>query len=90
MNELILKYKDGDEIFWEGQWIPDGPPQAFLKPGVQPDIPFTLKDEDYRKKYYMLSGRYLGSWTSKEACDRSDPYRFARKYISDGKLPWEA
>jgi hypothetical protein len=90
MSELILKYMDGDEIFWEGQWVPDGPPRAFLKPEVEPDIDLlSITGEEYRKLYYMLSGRYLGNFTTMDACDRSDDYRFARKYLPDGKLPWE-
>ena len=69
-----------NELFLPGQWVPDGPPEQILPPDFEPDIDLlTVRGEDYRRQYYLKSGRYLGNFETKADCGDLDPYRFSRK-----------
>ena len=71
-------------------WVPDGPPQTILPPGVEPnDNILSMSGEEGREAYYMVTGRYQGVYSSKEEADKADPYEYARKYLPNGLLPWE-
>jgi hypothetical protein len=74
-------------------WIPTGPPKRLLPPDIEPIISMEevceLDPEDYRRIYYERSGRFWGLFDTREGADRADPYRYARKFIPGGTLPWE-
>jgi hypothetical protein len=45
--------------------------------------------DKYAKFIYERSGRFPGHFDTQEEADQADPYRYVRKYIPGGKLPWE-
>jgi hypothetical protein len=80
------------EVKGEKIWIPNGPPMRLLPPEVNVMTMNEIVDlapDEYRRIYYERSGRFLGIFETKEEADQADPYRYARKYIPGGKLPWE-
>ncbi len=74
-------------------WVPDGPPKLILPPNI--DVPMSMDDiidlseDEYHRIYYERSGRFLGIFDTREEADQADPYRYARKFFTGGKLPWE-
>ncbi len=81
------------EIAGKKIWIPTYPPKRLLPPDI--DVNMTLDElidlpqDEYSRIYYERSGRFLGIFDTREEADQADPYRFARKFIPGGKLPWE-
>ncbi len=81
------------EIAGKKIWVPDCPPKHLLPPDI--DVPMSMDDiidlpeDEYRRIYYERSGRFLGIFDTREEADQADPYRYARRFIPGGKLPWE-
>lgn len=92
----MRRYIEDDPGF-EHIWRPDGPPQALLPPDLEPDYEayfkqygFNLSPEHFGRWVYEQTGRYLGVLGAGEPQpDADDPYRYARKFIPGGRLPWE-
>ncbi len=74
------------------EWQPSGPPKVLLPPDIEPDITMDelcLEIEDFGRLYYERSGRYLGTYATREEANAADAYRFTRGYLPGGRLPWE-
>ena len=84
-----MRNRRPEKLIWPPDWMPD----VILPPGIEPEITMDeLLDrtpEEYAVLVYRRSGRFLGTYASREEADAADPYCYVRALLPGGRLPWE-